>query len=501
MTTRREKWIGAAWTLVGLVVIVLAAPDLWTGGSDTTLDVSVELENEGVEVPRGADEVWSELARDVAVGSLDLAGAKTRLAEERLAINLDLIIQSAQSRAQWFANLQQSVQRLLLVSLLLLFGPIWLARKRPPGERRTVALRATPYFVAATAALLSVGAMLIGAVMGIHSVQVTFASLAAVKVSVTDALIHYIVYSDDPGLDRLFGVMFTARDQPLGALGLIDHLLLGVQAAQESRILGHAYRMATWLGRGLELYVPLIAVGAVALAVQTAIPVVRETLSYPAQAIGGQVDGSLWIFAKRQFALVWREIRITLWMFLYVMLFVIGLTVAVRLLSYGLVAVWIDSLLATNTILDSGQALPDATVLVSLVGGGLFFAAATLALVAPAGRQVSYTYLLLRHRATHRQRFRDYPEYWRQARSALFRRIPLTILAVVIVLAGYVVLAAVIESPWFRLWLPAVVLAPGLPLVMWGFRLLRRDPVWRPKGPDGGIPSDGDAPDAGGSQP
>ena len=133
----------------------------------------------------------------------------------------------------------------------------------------------------------------------------------------TDALIAYLIHSTDPQLESLVEIITSSRSNPLGSASALDHLWAGHHAVQESQVLSAVYQAVSRMAWLVELYAPLLALGSLILALRIVWPVAAETMRYPVDVVEGRSQVRLGGFARDQWVTVWREIRVTVWMFIF----------------------------------------------------------------------------------------------------------------------------------------------------------------------------------------
>ncbi|MBI5501389.1 MAG: hypothetical protein HY907_14175 [Deltaproteobacteria bacterium] len=243
-----------------------------------------------------------ELAESYVSGKLTIEALREHLTAARVAVNVLLINETAQSRVRWLARLDRALELASLSALLLLFGPLWIrwrGRGRPGAAAAAWAV--APYFIVAAAAILVVGNLLIGVVVGTEKIQVTVAALGSPAAAGADAALHYLAYGGDADVDRIFRLVFEAREaalrDPFSALGVAGTLWVAVQGVMDSTLLAWGRHLCIFLFHLLDLYGPILAALTLVVAWRVLFPLVRNLVRYPLDAAAGRAVPTLGRFA------------------------------------------------------------------------------------------------------------------------------------------------------------------------------------------------------------
>ena len=425
-------------------------------------------------------QLWQELSVRYLTNDIDVDGLRDVLQQHRGRLNLELTTYTVLARSEWFDRLKLWFAVFSLSALLMLFGPIWVFRQTPPGEeRQRKTLRSIPYFFVAAIVTVFVSNILASLVIDVQKLQVTLASFGAPPVAATDALLHYLIHSSDEELLALLDLLFQARHQiggdPVGAVGLLNHLWVGVQIAHESEIFDAVGTIVTTFAWILDLYAPILAVAASVWVYWVVSPVVKNLVTYPVRASKGQEVESLWQLTKQQLAVIfWRELKASAWAFLFLIVLVLVVVVIMRLVTAALVVVSIKTLLAVESLLAAGDLSFEIPLVVAMVSLALFLGLAMLSCLVPCGVILTRSYQVIRTRLIEKRGFRSFPQFWRTVGGMLFGVVGLGFLSAAVVAAVYWGMLTVVADPMARIWLTAPIFGPGMCLVLWRLRVLER---------------------------
>lgn len=433
------------------------------------------------------------LAGEYVAGKLDLDRLRDRLSDLRLETNLRLINETMRSRTVWLDRLGDLLDVLSLGALVLLLGPWWVRRRAPPGTEPPPWGRSVPYFVVTAAVVLWVFKVLGGLVVGVEKLQVSVAAFGTPTAAAADAVLHYVVFGADAELERLLRLLLSApqavQENPLAGLGVLGGLWLAVQGTLDSTALLLARHAFSLVVRALHLYGPLLAAATLVVAYRMIVPLVRNLVRYPVDALAGADAPGLVRFVLRQIGLLWKEIRAAAWMLLFVLVFTVLAVAAVRVLTFGAVVVLIKTLLAASTAVLAGAGLPDVGLLFALLSVAALLVVVAGTCLGVAAVIFGRAYPVVRARLHEKRRFRRFPQFWRTVRRLGSQVVWPTVVSVGALLALYFLGLEFVDGPTLRVWLPAA-LGPLLVLLLWRLRvfarlwtLARLDPLAPPPGP------------------
>ncbi len=433
------------------------------------------------------------LAGEYAAGKLDLPRLRDTLGALRVDTNLTLINESMRSRTTWLDRLQELLDILALGAFVLLLGPWWVRRRAASGTAPPPWRMSIPYFVVTAAVVLWMFKLLGGLVVGVEKLQVAVAAFGTPTAAAADAVVHYVVFGADAELERLLELLLAApravQDNPLYGLGALGGLWAGVQGALDSTALWLARHAFSLVVKALQLYGPLLAVATLLVAYRMIVPLVRNLVRYPVDALSGADAPGLGRFVLRQLGLLWKEIRAATWMLLFVLVFTVLAVAAVRVLTFGAVVVLIKTLLAASAAVASGAGLPDVGLLFALLSIAVLLVVVAGTCLGAAAVIFGRAYPVVRTRLHEKRRFRRFPLFWRTVRRLGSQVVWPTLLSVGALLALYFLALEFVASPTLRVWLPAA-LGPLLAALLWRLRvfarlwnLARLDPLAAPPGP------------------
>jgi len=462
------------WTIAALIVIALAIAEV-VQDKDSDDDLVIALHEEGVEATGALDRVVSTLTDGYLAGTLTEAQIHETIAEERPWVNLEIFAQTANQRAGWFGFVKDLIRTASFAALILLFGPLWIRRKaKLEGKPPPVGM--FPFFLITTAAVLFVVNAVGGLIVDLQRFEVLIATAGAPRVAITDATLHYIAYANDRDMRALIALLIEARHNfdtdPIGSAGMLEHLLVGFQSANESTLLGGTVRMlknASWV---LTLYAPLLAVMAVALVVQVAWPIAKGASVYPSRVLAGDAE-SMGQFAWAQFKVIWREFRAVMWCLTVSLILLLGLVVLMRAFSGLAVVAALKALLAATTMLESGGQLPDLALFTTMISLACFLVTGMLALVVVASQVLKLSFVTVRRLYERKRSVFTYKALWAMVGRSILRAFGGTLLAAALAGAVYFGILSLVEAPSIRTWLAAPVIAPAFLLFGWRLGVAR----------------------------
>lgn len=419
-----------------------------------------------------------ELGKLETKGRLDLETFRNELKKKRLKINLLLVMRTMDARARWLDGFSRVLEYLSLAALFLLLGPLFMFMAVPEEmERRSVALRSIPFFIIATAGVLLVANGLVSIVVGVQKLQVSLAAFGTPKAAVTDAVMHYVIYTDDRQFLELAALVGRAHDtlkqHPILVVGLLDYLWRGLQVLQNSAVFLWTRHGLSVVARLMDLYGPLIAIAAMVLVYQVVVPVIRNLVRYPVRVLTGQQDAGVWVFIKDQFRVLWREFKTSFWMFLFILVFTAVAVALVRLLVFPMVVVCIKTILAVKTLLMGGGEVPAVGMGLSMLSVAVFLILVCGLTLLPVGVILSKAYFVVRTRAYTKRKYKEFPVFWQTVRRMATRVVALTALVAGVITGIYFLLMYAVDSPVARIWIPAPLFGPILSVVLWRLRVFR----------------------------
>ena len=456
-------------------------------GDDTNQDSGGEKKRG--EARRMAKKLMGELVALAAEKRLNEKTFRNALKKQRLRLNLALVSVVANRRTLWLDKLKGVLEALSLVALLFLLGPLYVFKKvNDDHRRRAVAVASIPYFIVTAAVTMVVANGIASLVVSIQKLQVVLASFGSPQVAVTDAVLHFGIYSGKKELLSLAHLLGRAgdavREDPMVAAGLLYHLWDGLQVIRESALLKMTANIIALLARLVELYGPLLALATLVVTYRVVVPVLRSVFGFPLRAIEEKEQAAIWPFLKTQIKVLWQEFRVAVWMFVFILLLVVLAVVGIRAATLPVVTASIRVLLAyVKTAFETGV-FPNTILVLSTLSLGIFLAMITLFFFVPIGITLSKTYTMLRARVREKRSFRSFPEYWRLLKLVLLRIIMVTVGVGTLIVALYFLLSYLLDSTTADLYLPAVLFSPVFLLAVWGLRLgpilleaARLDPV------------------------
>lgn len=463
-------WLAAA---VGLLLIYGAIDELvdpTPERSEPSLPTDTVRVGDAGRLPFGEPEaqaIASHLPHDVGA-------FRSALEAHRGAINVTLWARTAEKRTAWKRPVELAINWGALVFLLLLLGPLVVYLRASTEVRRgREAWRSVPYFVVAAAGSMMVVNGLASVVIEIQFLQIIAASFGALDASLTDATIHLII--DDVAATRVIidGLLAPGfREDPLAVMTFYQSAWAGLAELRESTLLDAATHTFHGLGWLVDLYGPLLALLVLGVLGRVGAPLVRRLLSYPRDVLEGvtsETPGSfLWSQTKRVFG----ELRIAVWMVLFILLLTALAVVIVRVAAFPTASLGLHSLASATLDMRGGGELPEVALLLSAASLGLYMATTSLACLLPVGVILGKAYQVLRARHEDKRRFKDFPRFWRTARDLLLR---VTLPAVLAATLAYLVVAGL--AAWLGVgahgWLPALA-APLLGVALWRLRSVAR---------------------------
>ena len=463
------------WSIAAVIVIALAITDAVQDKDDSDDDLVIALDDEGVQVTGALDRVVSSLTDSYAAGTLTEAEIRSTIGEERVGVNLEIFVQTANERTVWFGFVKDLIRTVSFAGLFLLLGPLWI-RREAKRQGKPVPAGMFPFFLVTTAAVLFVVNAVGGLVVDLQRIEVGIATAGAPRVAITDATLHYIAYANDRDMQALVALLIEARHNfaadPLGSAGMLEHLLVGFQAANESVLLGGTVRLlqnTSWI---LTLYAPLLALMAVALVVQVAWPIAQGASVYPSRVLAGEAE-TMGQFAWSQLKVIWREFRTVLWCLTVALLLLLGLVALMRAFCGLAVVAALKALLAATAMLESGAHLPDWALFITMVSLTVFLVSGMLALFLVASQVLKLSFLTVRSLYQSKRSVITYKPLWAMIGRAVLRVFGGTLLAAVLAGAVYVSLLTAIRDPSIRVWLAAPVIAPAFLVFAWRLRVIR----------------------------
>jgi len=217
--------------------------------------------------------------------------------------------------------------------------------------------------------------------------------------------------------------------------------------------------VAGWL---MSLYGPAIAATTALLAWKVVWPVLHNSAQYPLRRVRGEETEGIWSFIKEQLGILWKEIRASIWMALFIFVFVALSVVAVRALSYPVVEASIKLVVGTVELVAQGRSVPEVALVASLLSVVLYLLVASAMFLAPVGVLVTKTYRVVRLRLYEHRRYKEFGGFWRAVRLGLLHVMGITALAAAASFGAYHVLVHLVANPLVRVWLPALMFAPVL---------------------------------------
>jgi hypothetical protein len=427
---------------------------------------------------RAAGRLLRDIVELAARRELDAATFKEALEERRLEINLALVSETAQRRTVWLDWLERLLELLSLSTLFLLLGPLWVYHRLPAAtDRRRVAARSVTHFMVATAVALVVANGVASMVVGIQQLQVGLAAFGSPRAAVTDAVIHYVVYSGDNEAlsvaDLLRRASTEVRRDPLAVLGILDRLWVGLQSIKDSTVLDWAKAGFALAAKLAALYGPLLALATLLVAYRVVVPVIKNVVTHPVRALEDPERGAIWPFLKEQLRVLWQELRAAVWMFFFIFGLVALSVGCVRLLIYPMVVVSIHTVLATFQLVLTGRGLPTAGLIVSTASLALFLLLVMGLTLLPIGMLLSKTHRVVRARIRRKRPFKSFSAYWKTVRTVLFGIMGATAAAAGGTVALYFAADALTGEPMWRVWLPSIF-APLTLAVVWALRVFHK---------------------------
>ena len=493
----KVTWKTILAAVVAMVLIFLNVEGILQGDEEKEKTPSEEVESSEFDCnvksspkrkKKKADKSWLkgkpiarlawELSKLEAKGRLGLESFRKELRKQRLKINMVLVVRTVDARARWLDGFARVLEYISLAALLLLLGPLFLFAAVPEEmDRRAVALRSIPFFIITTAAVLLVANGLTSIVIGVQKLQVSLAAFGTPKAAVTDAVMHYVIYTDDRqfmDLAALVGKAHAALKQhPILAVGLLDYLWRGLQVLQNSAVLLWTRRGLSVVARLMDLYGPLIAIAAMVLVYQVVVPVIRNLVRYPVRVLTRQQDAGVWVFIRDQFRVLWREFKTSFWMFLFILVFTAVAVALVRLLVFPMVVVCIKTILSVKAILMAGTSVPTVGMGLSMLSVAVFLILVCGLTLLPVGVVLSKAYFVVRTRAYTKRKYKEFPVFWQTVRRVAVRVVALTALAAGIITGIYFFMMYLVDSPAARIWIPAPLFGPVLTVALWRLRVFR----------------------------
>ena len=382
----QPRWKVILISLFCLMLIYEKSIDIFQEAkTDSTINVEDEMDKSLAETqedeeasPLNPDDIFPTLHNLEEVSHSDLFQFQERLEADRGAINMNLFMDTVKKRASWVNGIGVYFKWGVLAVLFLLTLPFfyWRSLANNPNRNQLV-FDSLPIYLLTTLATLYLVELLTSAALAAQSVQVIITGFGSPRLAFTDGLLQYLVYQIS--MHDLQGVWnFLAFNQPqlendpLATLGALHHLSQGVQQAYESDLLRLGFAVIEQCSWMVNLIGPAFAVATFALIYGSVVPIIQQAIAHPKAVMAGEADRRLWPFIKAIFMNLWRELRATIWVIFLILCISIGAVFAVRVLVYPLVIVFIQSILATETHLRSGGALPDIGIFLTLCTMGLY---------------------------------------------------------------------------------------------------------------------------------
>jgi hypothetical protein len=491
----KVTWKTILAAVVALILIVFNVDGILKGDEDDSKTPSEEVESAEFDCnvkssskrkKRKVDKSWLkgrpvvqlawELGKLETKGRLGLKSFRKELKKQRLKINMLLVVRTVDARSRWLDGFSRVLEYLSLAALLLLLGPLFLFAAVPEEmERRSVALKSIPFFIITTAAVLLVANGLVSIVVGVQKLQVSLAAFGTPRAAVTDAVMHYVIYTDDVQFMQLAALVGKAhaalKQHPILVVGLLDYLWRGLQVLQNSAVFLWTRRGLSAVARLMDLYGPLIAIAAMVLVYQVVVPVVRNLVRYPIRVLTRQQDAGVWVFIKDQFRVLWREFKTSFWMFLFILVFTAVAVALVRLLVFPMVVVCIKTILSVKTLLMAGGKVPTVGMALSMLSVAVFLILVCGLTLLPVGVVLSKAYFVVRTRAYTKRKYREFPVFWQTVRRVATHVVALTALLAGVITGIYFLLMYLVDNPTARIWIPAPLFGPVLGVALWRFRV------------------------------
>ncbi|MCD6499054.1 MAG: hypothetical protein J7M25_12260 [Deltaproteobacteria bacterium] len=392
---------------------------------------------------------------------------RSMLANHRVAINVRLVSRAASRRTAWLNWVKGLFDLAALAGWLFFFGPLWLWWKLQGDlRRRETTIKAIPHFAVTGAAVMVVALTMISIVVGIVKIQMELAAFGAPKAAVADSFMQYIIYGSDEDVTVLTRLLIQARHAVQGApwmaAGLLYSLWSALDTLRHSAVLVWARTSLSVAGWLVSLYGPAIAATTALLAWKVVWPVLHNSAQYPVRRVRGEEAAGLWSFIKEQLGILWKEVRASIWMALFIFVFVALSVVAIRALSYPVVEASIKLVVGTVELVAQGRPVPQTALVASLLSLVLYLLVASAMFLAPVGVLVTKTYRVVRVRLYEHRRYKKFGGFWRAVRLGLLNVMGITALAAGASFGAYHVLVHLIANPMVRVWLPALMFAPVL---------------------------------------
>jgi hypothetical protein len=473
---RRPSWLAWLATAAALLVIwIQVRAILEPDATDDDPPIRIGVRDGDARPDESTDENLQRrlvaLAADYVGGVLTLDELRDRLGDVRGETNLVLVDRATRERIRWLNWLRRALEIGSLAALLLLAGPLWMRREGVPSWWRS-----WPSFVLAAAALLTVFNGVVTMVIGLQELQIAIASYGSPSASAADAALHYAIHGDDPEIDHVLRLIFSARDRalddPWGTAGLVGVVWNAVARELDAPVLRAGLVLLSGLHHLLALYGPMLAAVTLVVAARVLAPTVRGVARYPIDVARSVETPTLGRFVVSQIGFLWRELRAAAWMLLAIVLFTALAMIAVRLLTGAATVILIKTLLAA---LATG-ALPEAALLATMASLLVFVATISLVFFAAAAIVIGKLYPIARARIHERRTWRSFPAYWKLVRGVLARAL-LALLVAGGVLALYWIVETATAAPGVRVWLAAPLLGPVTVGVMWRLHVPRR--LWQ----------------------
>jgi len=481
----QPRWKVILISLFCLMLIYEKSIDIFQEAkTDSTINVEDEMDKSLAETqedeeasPLNPDDIFPTLHNLEEVSHSDLFQFQERLEADRGAINMNLFMDTVKKRASWVNGIGVYFKWGVLAVLFLLTLPFfyWRSLANNPNRNQLV-FDSLPIYLLTTLATLYLVELLTSAALAAQSVQVIITGFGSPRLAFTDGLLQYLVYQIS--MHDLQGVWnFLAFNQPqlendpLATLGALHHLSQGVQQAYESDLLRLGFAVIEQCSWMVNLIGPAFAVATFALIYGSVVPIIQQAIAHPKAVMAGEADRRLWPFIKAIFMNLWRELRATIWVIFLILCISIGAVFAVRVLVYPLVIVFIQSILATETHLRSGGALPDIGIFLTLCTMGLYLVVSMTACFGGAGIAIGKAYLMFRHRAHNKGAFKDYPEFKSVFRTAVFRIAGMAVIAGGLVGIAYWGLSLLSPPPMVLLWAGPILFGPAYLLLVWYSRV------------------------------
>ncbi len=394
------------------------------------------------------------LLRAATAGSLD--AARARITEARFELNIAMMQRVASRRALWMRTVQNLLLHATLLGLLL---PLVVWRG---GHFR---LERLPHTLLSTALLMLLVAALVDGAFVSQTTQQAIASFGSPSVAVSDALLHYLVVSDDAELLALVDLLGRARSADAWtAAGLLGPLLEGARAATESQVFAAVQSIVRAAGTVVDLAGPLLGLLVIPLVVRFAAPIVRDVVRYPAAEDPPTPGRFLWL----QLRVLVREMAVVLWMLVALALTTCAAVVVVRVVTYPITVAEARAVLAATAQVSAGGSVPDLTLVAGAVSAGVALAGLAAGVLGAAGVGLTQLYLVSR---SWMQGTRGFPVFRENLRGLVLHVFGRTVVAAGASVAVY----ATVDALWpaTRVWSP-MLLGLVFAVSAWALRVHRR---------------------------